>query len=62
MRVSVCMCLFVHDHVFGTARPIFAKIFAHVTYCVTVMRSGKIREIFTNFKTAGHEFSVCAYG
>ena len=46
MRVSVCMCLSVHDHVFGTARPIFAKIFAHVTYCVTVMRNGKIREFF----------------
>ena len=37
MAVSVCLsvrvCLSVHDHIFGTTRPIFTKIFLHVTYC-----------------------------
>ena len=28
----VCVCLSVRDHIFGTARPIFTKLFAHVTY------------------------------
>jgi len=31
MSVSVCVCLSVHDHIFGTARPIFTNFFAHVT-------------------------------
>jgi len=30
--VSVCVCLSVRDHIFGTTRPIFTKLFAHVTY------------------------------
>jgi len=30
--VSVCGCLFVRDHTFGTAHPIFTKVFVHVTY------------------------------
>ena len=30
MRVSVCLS--VCDHIFGTTRPIFTKIFVHVTY------------------------------
>ena len=34
MSVSVCLsvCLSVHDHIFGTTRPILTKIFVHVTY------------------------------
>jgi len=28
----VCVCLSVRDHIFGTTRPIFTKLFAHVTY------------------------------
>ena len=38
MSVSVCVyvclsvCLAVHDHIFGTTRPIFTNLFAHVTY------------------------------
>jgi len=38
MSVSVCLCvcvsvcLSVHDRMFGTTRPIFTKISAHVTY------------------------------
>jgi len=33
MNVSVCLCvcLSVHDHIFGTTRPIFTKFFVHVT-------------------------------
>jgi len=27
MSVSVCVCLSVHDHIFGTTRPIFTEIF-----------------------------------
>ena len=30
--MRVCVCLSVHDHIFGTTRPIFTEIFAHVTY------------------------------
>ena len=34
MSVSVCVsvCLSVHDHIFGTTRPIVTKFFVHVTY------------------------------
>jgi len=28
----VCVCLSVHDHVFGTTGPIFTKFFLHVIY------------------------------
>ena len=28
----MCVCSSVHDHIFGTTRPIFTKKFAHVTY------------------------------
>ena len=28
----MCVCSSVHDHIFGTTRPIFTKNFAHVTY------------------------------
>ena len=31
--VCVCVCLCVCDHIFGTTRAIFAKVFVHVTYC-----------------------------
>jgi len=27
----VCLCLSVRDHILGTTRPIFTKIFAHAT-------------------------------
>ena len=30
--LSVSVCVFVRDHIFGTTRPIFAKFFAHVAY------------------------------
>ena len=30
--LSVCLCLSVHDHTFGTTRPIFTKFFAHVPH------------------------------
>jgi len=30
--LSVCLCLSVNDHIFGTTRPIFTKIFVHVAY------------------------------
>jgi len=37
MSVSVCLCvsvcLYIHDHIFGTTRPIFTKVFLHLTYC-----------------------------
>jgi len=29
--LSVCVCVFVHDHIFGTIRPIFTD-FLHVAY------------------------------
>jgi len=29
--LSVCVCLSVHDHIFGTTRPIVTKCFVHVT-------------------------------
>jgi len=29
--LSVCVCLSVRDHICGTTRPIFTKIFMHVT-------------------------------
>jgi len=32
MSVSVCVCLSVRDHIFRTARLIFIKVFAYVTY------------------------------
>jgi len=32
MSVSVCVCLSVRDHIFGTTRPIFTKFFVRVTY------------------------------
>ena len=34
MSASVCLsvCLSVHDHLFGTTRLIFTKVFVHVTY------------------------------
>ena len=36
--LSVCVCLSVHDHIFGTARPIFTEIFVLVTYgCASVL-------------------------
>jgi len=31
MSVSVCVCLSDCDHIFGTTRPIFTEICAHVT-------------------------------
>jgi len=30
--VYVCVCLSVHDHIFGTTRPICVKFFVHVIY------------------------------
>jgi len=30
--ICVCVCPSVRDHIFGTSRPIFTKIFMHVTY------------------------------
>jgi len=32
MSVSVCMCVFVRDHIFRSTRPMFTKFFVHVTY------------------------------
>ena len=32
MSVSVCVCLSVRDHIFGTTRPIFSEFLVHVTY------------------------------
>jgi len=32
VSVSVCVCLSVREHIFGTARPIFTKFFVHATY------------------------------
>jgi len=32
MSVSVCVCLSVRDHIFGTTRPIFTNYFMHVTW------------------------------
>ena len=32
MCVCVRVCVSVHDHIFGTARPIFTKFFVYVTY------------------------------
>ena len=32
LRVCVCVCLSVRDHIFGTTRQIFTKVFMHVTY------------------------------
>ena len=33
MSVSVCVCVFVRDHISGTTRPIFTKLSVHdVTY------------------------------
>ena len=31
-RFCACVCLSVHDHIFGTTLPIFTKFFVHVTY------------------------------
>ena len=30
--LSVCLCSFVRDNIFGTTRAIFTKFFMHVTY------------------------------
>jgi len=30
--LSVCVCVFVHDHIFGTTHAIFTKFFVYVTY------------------------------
>jgi len=30
--LCVCVCLPVRYHIFGTTRPIFTKVFMHVTY------------------------------
>ena len=32
MSMSVCLCLSVRDHIFGTTRPIFTKFSVRVTY------------------------------
>ena len=32
MSASVCVCLSVHDHTFGTTRPIFSEFLVHVTH------------------------------
>jgi len=32
LSVCVCVCLSVPDDSFGTTRPIFTKLFVHVTY------------------------------
>jgi len=32
MSVSVCLCVSVRGHIFGTTRPIFTNFLAHVTY------------------------------
>jgi len=38
LSVCLCVCLSVHDHIFGTARPIFTEIFVHATYgCGSVL-------------------------
>ena len=30
--LRACVCLYVHDHIFGITRPIFTNIFVHVIY------------------------------
>jgi len=32
LRVCICVCLSVRDHIFSTTRPIFTKFFVHVNY------------------------------
>jgi len=32
LSLCVSVCFSVRDHIFGTTRPIFTKIFTHVTY------------------------------
>ena len=41
-RVCVCVCVSVRDHIFGTTRPIFTKIFLHVTMTVARSSSGGV--------------------
>jgi len=36
-RLSVCVCLSVHDHISGTSRPIFTKFFVHITYAFSAL-------------------------
>jgi len=39
--VCVSVCLSVHGHIFGKIRPIFTKIFLHVTYGRGSVRIGQ---------------------
>ena len=42
MSVSVCVCLSVHDHIFGTARPIFTNFLRMLPVAVARSSSGGV--------------------
>jgi len=46
-RVCLSVCQFLHVYVFGTTRPIFAKLFMHVTSGRGSFRFYGRRHIFT---------------
>jgi len=40
--VCVCVCVSVRNHIFGTPRPIFAKIYVQVSYAFQSSSSGVV--------------------
>ena len=61
MSVSVCVCLSVCDHIFGTTRPIFIKLFVHVTYgrrSVTLCTSSFVDNVMFTHKPRLLDFQL----